>query len=290
MTQAYLNLFEHAWHSFILPSYSSHEQIHQAMRYVLLGEGKRVRALAAMMSAKAFNADPRVALSAACAIEMIHAYSLVHDDLPCMDDDDWRRGRPSAHRAFDEATALLAGDALLTDAFRVLTDSEYFPDTSLVHPEYRVKQVTLLAKAAGGQGMVLGQARDSWWTARPGATKDHLNSVHLEKTGALLGASCALGALAAGADAAEVQKMNEFGRLIGLAFQAIDDTLDDTHGTGKSVGKDAEQNKLTYLTFHSAAEIKSFAKSLTNQASELLPSQNSEDLRVFTEALVFRCR
>ena len=286
----YLQLFEQAWDSYILASYSSHESLHNALRYVLAGEGKRVRALCAMMTAKIFGQDPRVALSASCAVEMIHAYSLVHDDLPCMDNDDWRRGRPSAHRAFDEATALLAGDALLTDAFRVLTDPDYFPDCHLVHPEARATQVGILARAAGGQGMVLGQARDLWWTARSGATEEQLHGVHLEKTGALLGGSCALGAAAAGANKREIANLNEFGRLIGLAFQAIDDTLDKSSATGKSIGKDEAQQKLTYLKFHSADGVRTLAKNLTKQAQALLPAGNTEDLRAFTEALVFRGR
>lgn len=288
--KSYLESFQHAWHSYILPAYSSQEFLHTAIHYVLAGEGKRVRALCAMMTAKAFGGDPRVALSAGCAVEMIHAYSLVHDDLPCMDNDDWRRGRPSAHRAFDEATALLAGDALLTDAFRVLTDAEYFPDCALVHPEGRAAQVAILARAAGGHGMTLGQARDLWWTARSGATEEQLNAVHIEKTGALLGASCALGAVAAGACKSDIGYVHEFGRLIGLAFQAIDDTLDTSGATGKSVGKDEAQQKLTYLKFHSREGVREFAKALTKRAHALLPSQNTEDLRAFTEALVFRSR
>lgn len=289
-TKPYLELFEHTWHARILSHYEAPETLHRAVHYVLEGEGKRVRALCAMLSAKALGKDPRVALSAACAVEMIHAYSLVHDDLPCMDNDDWRRGRPSAHRAFDESTALLAGDALLTDAFQVLTDGEWLPENLAVHPEQQAKQVAVLARAAGGQGMVLGQARDLWWTARSGATADNLNQVHLEKTGALLGASCALGAIAAGASREEVAAFQEFGRLIGLAFQAIDDTLDTSIHTGKSMGKDQAQQKLTYLKFHSTSDIKSLAKDLTNRAKALLPAVAAEELKEFAEGLVFRTR
>lgn len=288
--QSYLDLFHNTWHSQILPKYRSSENLPHAIHYVLEGDGKRVRALCAMLAAKSLDKDPRIALSAACAVEMIHAYSLVHDDLPCMDNDDWRRGRPSAHRAFDEATALLAGDALLTDSFRALTDADWLPEALLVHPENRCKQVVVLARAAGGQGMVLGQARDLWWTARDGASEENLNQVHIEKTGALIGASCALGAIAADASKDEVAAFQEYGRLVGIAFQAIDDTLDQSSHTGKTIGKDEAQQKLTYLKFHSVAEIQSMVKELTNRANSLLPKHGTKELKRFAEALVFRIR
>lgn len=285
-----LRLFEHTWSDFLAKTYGGKEKLHHAIHYAMTGAGKRVRALAGMQVAREYGADSRIALSAAVATEMVHAYSLCHDDLPCMDDDDWRRGRPSLHKAFDEATALLAGDALLTDSFRVLSDPEFFADSSLVSSGDQIKQVSVLSRAAGGHGMVVGQARDLWWTGKEGVTEEALQSIHLEKTGALMGASFALGAAAVSAPKKDIELWYGFGKSVGVAFQAIDDTLDDLQGTGKSSGKDLAQGKLTYLRFHSKESIQSMTHRLTEEALSKLPRAPSSELRSFVESLVFRNR
>lgn len=284
-----LELFENAWRR-LCDNYSRKEPLHEAILYALAGNGKRVRPLCAMIAAEHYGQAARVAVSAACAIEMIHTYSFVHDDLPCLDNDVLRRGRPTVHKVFDEATALLVGDALLTDSFRVLTDAAFFPDNAAVSASDQVKQVSLLAKAAGGHGMVLGQARDVWWTGRGGITQDALESIHTEKTGALMGASFALGAVAAGATRDDAARWENFGRSIGLAFQAVDDTLDGSRATGKSSGKDLAQGKLTYLRFQTREEIMTSTLALTSSALQVLPVPPSNELREFVERLVYRVK
>lgn len=244
--------------------YPDDQSLHQACRYALAGQGKRIRPLFAMAAAEALGARPEAALSLAVAAEMIHTYSLVHDDLPCMDDDAMRRGRATTHIIFDEATALLAGDALLTDAFLVIADD------GELSPESRAKAVTLLALAAGGRGMVKGQALDMHWTGRSDFSKDDLDAIHLNKTGALIAASCSLGGLAAQAGASELKTLEAFGRGLGLVFQIIDDVLDTREGTGKSMGKDADLGKLTYLSLMTAAEAKAHAERLTDETLALL--------------------
>lgn len=288
MNHNLLDLFKTVFEDFTSKTYVEDNYLHAAIRYALSGEGKRVRPLAAFLAATHYRTNPRCALSAATAVEMIHTYSLIHDDLPCMDNDDWRRGRPSLHRAFNEATALLAGDALLTDAFRVLSDAEFFFDASLVCAADQIKQIHYLSKAAGGQGMVLGQAKDLWWTGRSNFTEAVLNSIHIAKTGALMGASFAMGAASAGATNAHLEAWFHFGESIGLIFQAIDDTLDADASTGKTQGKDLAQGKLTYLRFHERQEIIELMRKKTIAALTSLPVPASLELKAFVEDLVFR--
>ncbi|MCX6117265.1 MAG: polyprenyl synthetase family protein [Proteobacteria bacterium] len=287
----YLNLFNNSWSHFIKTQYQGSYPVVQAADYALTGSGKRIRAMLALLSAEACGSDKRFGLSASVAIEMVHAYSLAHDDLPCMDNDDWRRGRPSLHRAFSESTALLAGDGLLTDSFRVLTDSSFFPDNCLVREQDRLRQVSYLAKSAGTFGMVLGQNLDLHWTnQKDDVTEKILEQIHYLKTGELLGASCALGAISAGANATDADHFFEFGRLIGLAFQAIDDTVDSSLHSGKSMGKDIAQGKLTYLTFYTKAQVLEIAKDLTHQALRHIESKSSRLLGELVQSLVFRDR
>lgn len=234
------DLVERSLTDLIESRYRSDCPVGEVTRYVMEGRGKRVRGVLALMAAEACGAGVDVAIPAACALEMVHAYSLVHDDLPCMDNDDERRGRPTAHRRFDEARALLAGDALLTDAFAVLVGGAGDAGD-------RVRSVRELARAAGGHGMVRGQALDLYWTGRGGWTRADLDRIHRHKTGCLLAAACALGAIAAGADEARVEAFREFGFGVGLVFQIVDDLLDVAEGTGKGRGKDARDGKLTYL-------------------------------------------
>ncbi len=264
--------------------YPEELSLHQACRYALAGQGKRIRPLFVMAATEACGGHPEQSLSLAVAVELIHTYSLVHDDLPSMDDDEMRRGRATTHIIYDEATALLAGDALLTDAFYVIAED---PELS---PEIRAKAVLQLARAAGGQGMVKGQALDMHWTGLNDFTKADLDSVHLSKTGALIAASCLLGGLAAGASAAELKALEAFGRGLGLVFQIIDDLLDNEEGTGKSLGKDADAGKLTYLSLMSASDARTYANLLTRETLTILEPWGSraDALRDLGTALLDR--
>ena len=217
-----------------------------AMRYALLAPGKRLRPMLVLLAAEACGAAPERAMPAACAVEMVHAYSLVHDDLPAMDDDNLRRGRPTCHREFDEATAVLAGDALLALAFEVLA-------TEVQPPETAAACCAALARAAGRSELVGGQADDMHPPQAdrlgPEAALEAIEAIHARKTGALMRVSLQLGGLCAGAAAPDLAALDRYGRCVGLAFQIADDLLDVTsssHALGKSVGKDAVQGKLTF--------------------------------------------
>lgn len=234
------------------PDGSDAARLIEAMRYSVLGPGKRVRPALVYGAGEAVGADPGELDSPACAVELIHAYSLIHDDLPAMDDDDLRRGRPSCHRAFDEATAILAGDALQAHAFGRLASAE-----SAVPPRRRLEMVATLARAAGLSGMVRGQAMDLAAVGQPDLSLETLESMHRHKTGALIAASVRLGALAApaGSDeealARKLTGLQRYGTALGLAFQVQDDILDVTGSTevmGKTSGADAERDKPTYVS------------------------------------------
>jgi geranylgeranyl diphosphate synthase type II len=216
--------------------------IHRAMRYSLFAGGKRVRPLLAIAAAEAVSDAPSGIESCACALEMIHTYSLIHDDLPALDNDDLRRGRPTCHKVFGDAIAILAGDALLTLAFEVLAKLD-------AEPERRVELVRELATASGTVGgMIGGQVNDIEGEGkRP--TAPLLDSIHRAKTGALLRASVRMGAIYAGADAEQLRALTGFGEHVGLAFQIVDDILDveqSSEALGKTAGKDAAQNKITF--------------------------------------------
>lgn len=285
-----IDSFNQMFDRFLSTNYSDDSSpLHSAIRYCLGGQGKKVRARLAMMVCSSYGQSNERAYAAAAAVEMVHAYSLAHDDLPCMDDDNFRRGRPALHRAFDEATALLAGDAVLTDAFRILADEKFFDASEVLPATDRLRQVAELAAAAGGHGMVLGQALDMTWTGRKGYDKGVLDAIHTGKTGALIGAACAVGAIAAGAQAADVHSWRSFGILTGLAFQAVDDTLDKQVGTGKTSGKDDAQGKLTYLTFFNSDLVRQMAMEYTGNAAKLIPASCEKKLILeFVESLVYR--
>jgi geranylgeranyl diphosphate synthase type II len=214
----------------------------EAMRYSLLGGGKRLRPILALMAAEACGAEADSAMPAACALEMVHTYSLIHDDLPSMDDDDLRRGRPTCHKAFDEATAVLAGDALLTLAFEVLARDVRPVDAA-------ARCVLALAEGAGPSGMVGGQMADLQAEGRLDSNLGELEAIHRRKTGALLRASLKMGAIVAGADSAILEALDVYGHAVGLAFQIVDDLLDvqgDEAKLGKRVNKDHGLGKWTY--------------------------------------------
>ncbi len=240
----------------------------EAMRYSLLAGGKRVRPALVLELCRLFGGDPATALPFAAAVEMIHTFSLIHDDLPCMDDDDLRRGRPTSHKVFGEANALLAGDALALDAFGVAAANAAVP------AEVRAEAVMLLSAAAGSAGMVRGQIIDMFGEQNA-LTYEELLTLHAHKTGALIRVSAELGVLAAGyaKDSPEMAAARAYADRIGLAFQVIDDILDVTstpEALGKSVGGDAEHHKNTFLTFHSQAEAEAFADRLTAEAIEAI--------------------
>jgi geranylgeranyl diphosphate synthase type II len=244
----------------------------EAMRYSLLAPGKRLRPLLVFAAAEASGGQDRQALPAACAVEMIHTYSLIHDDLPAMDDDDLRRGLPTCHKQFGEALAILAGDALLTLAFGVLAEG-YPPATAAACCRE-------LARAAGAAGMVGGQVEDLAWEHK-GGTLEALSHLHGLKTGALFRACLRLGVLAVqgerrgGPDAALLRALDGYGRCFGLAFQITDDLLDvegSADQAGKRVGKDSARGKLTYPGFLGIAESRQRAELLLREACDhLLP-------------------
>lgn len=219
-----------------------------AMSHALLAGGKRFRPFLVIESAALFGMDPRQAITAAAAFECVHSYSLVHDDLPCMDDDDLRRGQPTVHRAYDEWTAVLAGDALLTLAFEILAADATHPDAGV-----RVALTRLLAQASGGRGMVLGQALDLAADKRgepASPTAEHVAHLQSLKTGALITAACEAGAILAQADAQDRQALSDYGTGLGLAFQIADDLLDaegDAETVGKATGKDHAAGKATHV-------------------------------------------
>ncbi len=295
--------FESRFSDFVQNYYGNHRNhgnpenlgdLGETICWVLEGRGKRVRANLAMLTAEACGADPRQALLPAIAVELLHAASLIHDDLPCIDNDDLRRGRPTAHVRFGEARALLAGDALLVDPFWLLTATEaenLARAPFSLPPEQRASMVCELAAGGGGRGMVLGQALDMQWTGRGHiGSATELERIHSGKTGALIGAACAMGAVAARRSSSEVTKMREFGRLVGVAFQMIDDLLDDSSETGKSSGKDKSQNKLTWLAIESRAQVEKRAVQETKKAFDLIETLGNKaaELRRYTEGLLQR--
>ena len=219
-------------------------RVQEAMRYATFAGGKRLRPFLVLHSARLFGVDDSHALRAGAAIEVLHTYSLVHDDLPCMDDDDLRRGRPTTHIAFDEMTAVLAGDALLTIAFEILADEKTHPD-----PAVRIALVARLAEASGHDGMIGGQVIDMIATQQFGA-EDIVNLQRL-KTGRLFDFSCEAGPILGKASAEDRARLRAYAREMGVVFQITDDLLDVTstaEKTGKAVGKDAEMGKATLVT------------------------------------------
>ena len=243
-------------------------KLHEAMRYVTLGGGKRVRPMLAFAAGEAVAARAEVVDAAACAVELIHVYSLTHDDLPCMDDDDLRRGKPTCHVQYDEATALLVGDALQSQAFELLAEPQAGLD-----PATQLAMLRLLAQASGSRGMCGGQAVDLDSTGKS-LDLAELEFMHIHKTGALIRAAVMLGALCGGPlDEAARAGLEHYAKCVGLAFQVMDDVLDseaDTATLGKTAGKDAAQGKATYLTLMSNREARAYAQELIDEALNAL--------------------
>jgi len=262
------------------------ERLHEAMHYAVLDGGKRVRPLLVFAAGALFDADAVELARAAAAVEMIHAYSLVHDDMPCMDDDALRRGKPTVHVKYDEACALLVGDALQSQAFDILSEGK-------LAPERQLTMVRLLAKASGSLGMCGGQAID---LASVGVmlSLDDLEQMHRLKTGALLRASVLLGALVGKhLSDAETQALDTYAAAIGLAFQVVDDVLDataDSATLGKTAGKDAADNKPTYVSILGLEQSRALAEKLRVDAHRALEQfgDKAQRLRELADLIVQR--
>lgn len=239
--------------------------LHEAMRYSALAGGKRVRALLCYAAAEMCETNILIADAAASAVELIHAYSLVHDDMPCMDDDDLRRGKPSCHKQYNDETALLVGDALQSLAFQVLSDAALGHHTNLQAPQ-QIHMLNILAKASGSTGMAGGQAIDLASVGKPLAQAE-LEAMHNLKTGALIQAAVLLGAISS--NSTQIAAVTSYAANIGLAFQVVDDILDveaDTATLGKTAGKDADSNKPTYVTILGLIPAKQHAQKLYEAA------------------------
>ena len=262
-------------------------RLHEAMRYAVLGGGKRVRPLLVYAAGEAAGAARERLAAAACAVEFIHAYSLVHDDLPCMDNDVLRRGRPTVHVQYDEATAMLAGDALQSLAFEVLARHRIADD-----PADQVEMLRLLAQAAGSPGMAGGQAI-ALESVGKSLSLPELELMHIMKTGALIRASVLLGARCGTLANGELEALDRYAKCIGLAFQVVDDILDaeaPTETLGKTAGKDAAQGKPTYVSLLGIAQAREWAERLRQDAHAALApfGERASQLRGLADFIVLR--
>lgn len=288
--QEYLSLqcgvVDAALHRWVPSETEEPANIHKAMRYSLFAGGKRIRPLLCIAAAQAVTDDVSGAEDIACTLELIHTYSLIHDDLPALDNDDLRRGRPTCHKVFGEAMAILAGDALLTLAFQVLS-------TAPISAARRVALVTELAVSSGTVGgMIGGQVHDIEGEGQP-ATVELLNAIHRAKTGALLRASVRMGAIFAGATSLEYEALSKYGEHIGLAFQIVDDILDveqPSEKLGKTAGKDAQQGKITFPSVYGLETSRQMASAELLRAKESLEvfDGRAHRLRELADLIVHR--
>lgn len=265
-----------------------YEVLSESMRYSAISTGKRVRPFLTLEFCRLFGGKGYTAMPFACAVEMVHTYSLIHDDLPCMDDDDLRRGKPTNHIKFGESTALLAGDALLTAAFETLTEAD-------IEPKGICEAVKTLAYCSGACGMIGGQQMDILGEEKR-YTLDQLTKVHAKKTGALIYCACVLGAVAAGfgEGTPQYKAAEEYAEAVGLAFQITDDIL-DVYGSekdlGKPIGSDAYNGKTTYISLMSKEEAYDLARKLTEQAKEAIGGfENDDVLALFADYLLERTK
>ncbi|MBR1762743.1 MAG: polyprenyl synthetase family protein [Eubacterium sp.] len=268
----YLNIINDAIIQSLPNTDEGQRDVVRAMKYSLANGGKRLRPVLVLEFCKMCGGDYRKAIPLACAIEYIHTYSLIHDDLPCMDDDDMRRGNPACHVVFGQATALLAGDALLTHAFELIADSELSDDK-------KAKAVSLLAQNAGVGGMIGGQVLDLKYENMDISLTDIL-TIHKLKTGALISAACILGCIAAGADEKQIEAASRYAYYLGIAFQIKDDLLDvegDEEELGKPVGSDAKNDKTTYVSLVGEKKANKDVKKLTASAIKQLEIFSNKD-------------
>lgn len=271
--------------SFLPDANDGQHSIVEAMKYSLSNGGKRLRPVFALEFAKACGGTREDCLPLACALEFIHTYSLIHDDLPCMDNDDLRRGKPSCHKQFNEETALLAGDALLTHAFEIIADCD-LPD------DKKVMAVSLLSQNSGVCGMIGGQVIDLIIEKNTAPELKELLTVYKLKTGALISAACLMGCISAGATDEQFAAASKFAYALGIAFQIQDDILDiigDEEKLGKPVGSDKENNKTTYVTITGIEKAKEDVKRLTQTAVKQLDCfENPEFLKLLSYSLIGR--
>ena len=259
--------------------------LQEAELYSLMAGGKRIRPFLVLKTCELFGGDPEMVKPLAVALEMVHTYSLIHDDLPCMDNDDLRRGKPTCHKQYGEANALLAGDAMLTAAFRAISRAE------TLSSELRIRAILRLAEAAGDHGMLAGQVMDAYAETHK-ISYEQLLKLHRKKTGALISVAVELGALGAGLSENDprYQAIREYSDNIGIAFQVIDDLLDATGSEeelGKPIGSDKESGKTTFLSFMSIQEAERFAVELTENAVFAIADYDKDGL--FTELAYFLC-
>lgn len=277
-------LVENSLPSFLPSALNGQDEVVDAMKYSLTNGGKRLRPVLTLEFCKACGGDRHDAIEAACAVEFIHTYSLIHDDLPCMDNDDYRRGKPSCHKEFSEDIALLAGDGLLTHAFQIISDSD-------MSDSAKAKAVSLLAENAGVGGMLGGQVLDLKYEIGNPTVKELL-TVHKMKTGALIAAACIMGCIAAGADSAKIAAASKFAYYIGIAFQIKDDILDvvgSSDKLGKPIGSDADNNKTTYVTKVGLTKAQSDVELLTQKGlKELEVFEDSEFISMLADRLINR--
>ena len=291
LLQEYQSCVETALDSWLPPAEIQPEHLHEAMRYAVLSEGKRIRPVLVYAAGHAFNINRNALNAPACAVEMIHAYSLIHDDLPAMDNDDLRRGRPTCHKAFDDATAILAGDSLQALAFHVLAHDKHM----IISAEQRIRMIDILAQASGSRGMAGGQAIDLAAVGKE-LNITELENMHIHKTGALIRASVELGALShPEVDSELFNKVSHFAKCIGLAFQVQDDILDiesDTETLGKPQGSDLERNKPTYPNLLDMEGAKDVAKQLHGEAISSLSvfDKKADPLRRIADYIVQRSK
>jgi geranylgeranyl diphosphate synthase type II len=262
--------------------------IYRAVRYSVFAGGKRVRPLLALLAGRACGLSVAEVMPAACAIEMIHTYSLIHDDLPAMDDDDFRRGKPASHKKFGEANAILAGDALLTKAFETMAGGM----SGRIRPEHALAAASELAAAAGIEGMVGGQAADMLFEGKK-VSKKQLELIHSRKTGAIIQACVTVPAILSGACGQRLRLWGKFGKKIGLAFQIADDILDvaaESENLGKTAGKDVKKGKATYPAVYGLKKSRETASKLTLEAKNILGKimGNTEGLERLTDFIINR--
>lgn len=284
---AHQSRFEEVLQGILPQPHIAPARLHQAMRHAVLDGGKRVRPLLAFAAGELAGADVMRVNIASAAVELIHAYSLVHDDMPCMDDDVLRRGKPTCHVEYDEATALLAGDALQSLAFQLLAEYRLSDDASL-----QLAMIKLLATASGSRGMAGGQAIDLESVGKL-LSLPELENMHIHKTGALIRAAVLLGAQCGTVTPAQLAKLDHFGKCVGLAFQVVDDVLDteaDTATLGKTAGKDADHDKPTYVTLLGVTAAREMAQHLHREAMDSLVEfgDGAQRLRELADFIVLR--
>lgn len=283
----YISVIEEALKNHSLKNkLSLHKNIAAAMDYSLEAGGKRIRPVLVLEFCRVCGGDWKSAVPAACAIEMIHTFSLIHDDLPCMDDDDYRRGKPSCHKKFGEAMAVLAGDALAIQPFEIIASADGLDS------EKKTALILDLAHSSGAEGMIGGQVIDMENEERDDVDAENLAFMYSLKTGKLIETSCRMGCICAGADEKRIYAAQEYARALGIAFQIIDDILDvigDSTVLGKPVGSDSEENKTTFVTVYGLEKAREQAKMYTQKAlASAAEFEDNEFLIELTKSLLER--